>query len=91
MKVLQETGRSMVEMLGVLAVIGVLSIAGIKGYTSAMAQHKANEAQQFAEMARIQLEIAGLTGNKGRCLLSYHLRGRLELLLSKLMVSGRQE
>ena len=32
----QETGRSMVEMLGVLAVIGVLSIAGIAGYRYAM-------------------------------------------------------
>ena len=39
----QEQGRSMVEMLGVLAVIGVLSVAGITGYTSAMNQHKANE------------------------------------------------
>ena len=39
----QEQGRSMVEMLGVLAVIGVLSVAGIAGYTSAMNQHKANE------------------------------------------------
>ena len=28
-----ESGRSMVEMLGVLAIIGVLSIGGIAGYT----------------------------------------------------------
>ena len=27
-----ESGRSMVEMLGVLAIIGVLSIGGIAGY-----------------------------------------------------------
>lgn len=40
----EETGRSMVEMLGVLAVIGVLSVAGVGGYTSAMNQHRANEA-----------------------------------------------
>ena len=38
-----QAGRSMVEMLGVLAVIGVLSVAGIAGYTSAMRQYKANE------------------------------------------------
>lgn len=38
-----ETGRSMVEMLGVLAIIGVLSIGGIAGYTYAMNSHKANE------------------------------------------------
>lgn len=38
-----ESGRSMVEMLGVLAVIGVLSVAGIAGYTTAMNKHRANE------------------------------------------------
>ena len=32
----QETGRSMIEMLGVLAVIGVLSVGGVYGYTTAM-------------------------------------------------------
>ena len=30
-----ESGRSMVEMLGVLAIIGVLSVGGIAGYTTA--------------------------------------------------------
>ncbi len=38
-----ECGRSMVEMLGVLAVMGVLSVAGIAGYNSAMNKHRANE------------------------------------------------
>jgi len=38
-----EQGRSMVEMLGVLAIIGVLSIGGIAGYTMAMNKHRANE------------------------------------------------
>ena len=38
-----EQGRSMVEMLGVLAVIGVLSVVGIWGYTTAMIRHQANE------------------------------------------------
>ena len=32
----QESGRSMVEMLGVLAIIGVLSIGAIAGYSKAM-------------------------------------------------------
>ena len=27
----EQTGRSMVEMLGVLAIIGVLSVGGIEG------------------------------------------------------------
>ncbi len=40
---LNETGRSMVEMLGVLAVIGVLSVGGIAGYTTAMNRYRTNE------------------------------------------------
>ena len=36
----QETGRSMVEMLGVLAIIGVLSVGGIAGYSKAMFKYK---------------------------------------------------
>ena len=37
-----ESGRSMVEMLGVLAIIGVLSIGGIAGYTLSMNRYRAN-------------------------------------------------
>ena len=51
-----ETGRSMVEMLGVLAIIGVLSVAGIAGYTMAMNKYRTNEivnvASQVAILAR---------------------------------------
>ncbi len=39
----KERGRSMIEMLGVLAIIGVLSIGGIAGYTMAMNRYKANQ------------------------------------------------
>ena len=38
-----ETGRSMVEILGVLAVIGVLSAGGIYGYSFAMDKYRAND------------------------------------------------
>lgn len=38
-----EVGRSMIEMLGVLAVIGVLSVGGISGYSKAMEKWKANK------------------------------------------------
>ena len=38
-----QSGRSMVEMLGVLAVIGVLSIGGIMGYNYGMDKYRANE------------------------------------------------
>ncbi len=38
-----QSGRSMVEMLGVLAIIGVLSIGGIAGYSYGMDKYRANE------------------------------------------------
>ena len=38
-----ETGRSMVEMLGTLAIIGVLSIGGIMGYSYGMDKYRANQ------------------------------------------------
>ena len=37
-----QNGRSMVEMLGVLAIIGVLSAGGLAGYSKAMFKHKLN-------------------------------------------------
>ena len=40
MKINNQLGRSMVEMLGVLAIIGVLSIGGIAGYSLAMTKYK---------------------------------------------------
>ena len=38
-----SSGRSMVEMLGVLAIIGVLSIGAISGYSKAMLKYKLNK------------------------------------------------
>ena len=38
-----QAGRSMLEMLGVLAIIGVLSIGGLFGYRLVMIRYKANE------------------------------------------------
>ena len=53
-----ENGRSMVEMLGVLAIIGVLSAGALKGYSDAMFKYKMNKTidiythilQRFAEL-----------------------------------------
>ncbi len=42
-------GRSMVEMLGVLAIIGVLSVGAMSGYSKAMLKYKLNrQAEQFS-------------------------------------------
>ena len=38
-----QNGRSMIEMLGVLAIVGVLSVAGIAGYSKAMGKYKINK------------------------------------------------
>ena len=46
-----SSGRSMIEMLGVLAIIGVLSVGGIAGYSKAMEKFKINKTiQQIAEI-----------------------------------------
>lgn len=37
-----ESGRSMVEILAVLAIIGLLSIGGVAGYSLAVIRHRAN-------------------------------------------------
>lgn len=70
-----ESGRSMVEMLGVLAIIGVLSVGGIAGYSLAMRRHRANGvvdlAGKFALLAYnnyqqelINGKISNSTGNQ---------------------------
>lgn len=45
-----ENGRSMIEMLGVLAIIGVLSVGGIAGYSKAMEKFKLNKAVENYSM-----------------------------------------
>ena len=42
-----QLGRSMIEMLGVLAIIGVLSVAGIAGYSKAMEKYKMAEEYSY--------------------------------------------
>jgi len=38
----EELGRSMIEMLGVLAIVGILSVGAISGYAKAMRKYKIN-------------------------------------------------
>lgn len=49
-----QSGRSMVEMLGVLAIIGVLSVGGIAGYRQAMLQKNLNDIAQGVSLALIE-------------------------------------
>ena len=49
-----QSGRSMIEMLGVLAIIGVLSAGGIAGYTMAMATFKTNKSMDMVQIISAQ-------------------------------------
>ena len=52
-----SVGRSMIEMLGVLAIIAVLSVGGIAGYSKAMEKFKVNKAaEEYAYLIRGLLE-----------------------------------
>ena len=56
-----QNGRSMVEMLGVLAIIGVLSVGGISGYSKAMAKFKLTKAQDQISMLLMNVRTAFAT------------------------------
>ena len=58
-----QKGRSMVEMLGVLAIIGVLSVGGVYGYGVAMKKHKANELLHQASMLAATISAQAMTNN----------------------------
>ncbi len=51
-----DSGRSMVEMLGVLAIIAILIIAGIWGYKWAMTKHRANQVVSELNMITNQIK-----------------------------------
>ena len=64
----QEPGRSMVEMLGVLAIIGVLSVGGIAGYSKAMLKNKINSTLDkiSAIIGRVmELKETNIRGSQG--------------------------
>ena len=56
-----QSGRSMVEMLGSMAIVGVLSVGAIGGYSYAMNKHRTNEliyeATKRAQWVGTQLEL----------------------------------
>ena len=58
-----ENGRSMVEMLGVLAIIGVLSAGGLAGYSKAMFKHKLNSTME--QITMIVTNVRTAYGQKG--------------------------
>lgn len=69
-----ESGRSMVEMLGTLAIIGVLSIGGIMGYSYAMDKYRANETINDVNLRAMDL-ISQLTQGTTPTLASWEETG----------------
>ena len=61
MKNLQK-GRSMIEMLGVLAIVGVLSIGGLAGYTMAMNRWRANTLTDYVTRCLVVSQTRGVDG-----------------------------
>ena len=77
----EEAGRSMVEMLGVLAIVGVLSIGGISGYSKAMAKYKVNKTLDQVSMLVTNIRTtygnqSAYTGLTPSALISYELVDR---------------
>ena len=59
----QQSGRSMIEMLGVLAIVGILSVGGIAGYSRAMLKLKINKT--FEQVTHILTNIHTLYLSQG--------------------------
>ena len=57
-----EKGRSMIEMLGVLAIVGVLSVGGITGYSKAMKKIRAQKTSE--QLNEIVMNIRTLYMNQ---------------------------
>ena len=64
-----QSGRSMIEMLGVLAIVGVLSAGGIAGYSMAMQSYKTTALIEKVQLISTQARAVykgnyeGISGN----------------------------
>ena len=77
--VCNESGRSMVELLGVLAIMAVLSIGGIYGFSHALSKYRANEALQVVEWARMEIETAARINSQARLKLDFPKNSKVSL------------
>ncbi len=60
-----DLGRSMVEMIGVLALVGLLGVSGILGFRHAMNIHKASQIQDVAIQAKALVLANQASGETG--------------------------
>ena len=66
-----QSGRSMIEMLGVLAIIGVLSVGGLAGYAKMMSQYRINTTLQQIQIITSKLSVQGSNGGSYEGLSAY--------------------
>lgn len=86
-----QFGRSMIEMLGVIAIIGVLTVGGIAGYSKAMEKYRinktANQISYIATHIRIaygsQYDYKGLSSKD-----SYAIIDKVKLFPSEMGAEG---
>ena len=62
----KQSGRSMIEMLGVLAIIGVLTVGSITAYSKAMRRHLLNKQREQIStiLATIETQYSALSASK---------------------------
>jgi Tfp pilus assembly protein PilE len=58
----KDSGRSIVEMLGVLAIMGVITVMGISGYSQAIGRINRNKVVE--DVTRLAQEVRGLYAGK---------------------------
>lgn len=56
---MMQSGRSMIEMLGVLAIVGILAVAGIAGFSKMMMQHRISTTVEQIGMISSKLSAIG--------------------------------
>lgn len=58
---MQQSGRSMIEMLGVLAIIAILTVGGIAGYSKALMKYRTYKTMNQITHAVVRTRIAFIT------------------------------
>ncbi len=83
---INQSGRSMVEMLGVLAVVGVLSVGGLTGYVIASEKYRINKAISIVDLFSIQARSTFAYADSYEALGSYGInRSKIPSLADKII------
>lgn len=58
-----NSGRTMIEMIGVLGIMGLLSVGGLAGFSQVMSNHKINQAFEQINVISAKLSAIGAKGS----------------------------